>query len=155
MDVVTFNIAMGMKSIGFNEPCSHIYQKNKNVKICGTKQLYNWTKLKSYHDIQYHKKNSANVIGCFGNECYMPLVACCVAPTWNQAFKWFRLEYMLYVTVHIHTTGFSYNIEKMHKGELTMIKSTIIESLGSGLWFDTYEDAQEAALLYLIKMDKK
>jgi hypothetical protein len=68
----------------------------------------------------------------------------CLAPTYSQAFRWFREKHNLFGQVNIHTY-FIYNISN---GDFKMVKE--YDKL-----FETYEESELACLVALIKIVKK
>jgi hypothetical protein len=66
-----------------------------------------------------------------------------LAPTYSQAFRWFREEHNLFGQVNIHTY-FIYNISN---GDFKMVKK--YDKL-----FDTYEEAELECLIAMIKLVK-
>jgi hypothetical protein len=75
-EFVIYPLALRMKQLGFNEPCIGFY----NIKGTFVSD-YNVTKLQ---------------IDSLGLE------KCCLAPLYQQAFKWFRDKYGLYSWIQLH-----------------------------------------------------
>ena len=71
-EFVPYDRALRMKALGFNEPCISFYSKNG----------------KHNYDVQ----NPCTNIGSWSDQEHY-----CSAPTFSQAFRWFREKYNLYI----------------------------------------------------------
>ena len=106
-DFVPYEEALALKELGFDEPCFGWYQVGRLKK--------------EYHPL---KENS-------GNQSYM-VEDDCNAPTFSQAFRWFRERYNLH-----HEIWFEY------LGYVSGMTANI---------FKTYEEAELACLRKLIEI---
>lgn len=70
-EFVPYNLSLRLKEIGFDKPCFGWYEKNSNFYYCYQKDLI-------------PPKPSKKLIK-----------GCCLAPTFSQAFRWFRNMYDL------------------------------------------------------------
>jgi hypothetical protein len=74
-EFVTYELALRMKALGFDEPCFGFYYR-KEIDLfesCKIQERTNSSYVKEFMD----KED-------------------CVAPTWQSAFRWFREKYGLY-----------------------------------------------------------
>lgn len=77
-EYVPYDLSEKLKHIGFNEPCSAMWQKNKKIWYCyKTEWLYN------YQSVNF------------------------TAPLWQQAFEWILKEYHLDVRIVQQTMKWS------------------------------------------------
>ena len=91
-EFVTYELALELKQLGFDEPCFGFYNgsKNKNIGL-----------------IWYEMPNSGQDTIPVGDV---------LAPTFSQAFRWFEEKYSYFVDVKTDTTpneilGFDYYIK--------------------------------------------
>lgn len=80
-------------------------------------------------------------------------------PTQSLLQKWLREKHSLHITVHIHKEGYSVNVEDL-KGKygIDLIYSTIISSISSNEYIESFEKALEIGLeesLKLVKVKSK
>ena len=113
-EFVTYEIALELKQLGFDEPCLAGYSAS-------TEKL-------EYYSRPLVTKDSFTVD----------------APTFSQAFRWFREKHNLFGQVNIHTY-FIYNISN---GYFKMVKE--YDKL-----FETYEETELACLKKLIEIVKE
>jgi hypothetical protein len=71
--------------------------------------------------------------------------ACCAAPTYSQAFRWFREKHGLYADIYRIGKKFNAGIEDMNIGSS---KETVVEGVD-------YEEGELACLKKLIEIVKK
>jgi hypothetical protein len=116
---VPYQIALDMKSIGFDEPCFGYYEIGEFV---------------FWHDSKQEKELLLN----------------CSAPTWKQAFKFFREKYKYDITIPPsgdskgNTIGYYYEI--------------IFQNWDEGIEsdsYDTYEETELECLKKLIEIAKE
>ncbi len=138
-EFITYNQALALKELGFDEPCFFPY--NKEGEIC-------WNE-KVFHNIQYQRydfpifdEKSIHYIGIR-------------APLYQQAFRWFREKYDLWCCIQKYPT--SDNPKRCYyelKGDnINTDKDESPNSYMSG-WFDSYEEAESACLDKLIEICK-
>jgi hypothetical protein len=110
--------ALELKELGFDEPCFGYYHN------LGSKQL-----LISLRNL---KEDNNSEIEYF------------VAPTYSQAFRWFRQEYALesYIRANLCV-----NVPKTYQFN--------IDDNIDDVWYDTYEEAELACLKKLIEIVKE
>ena len=92
-EFVPYEIALELKELGFDEPCFATYRTH----AVGSKKPFEY-------DLDYHTKveMSSNVIPI--NSEYTEESKWISAPTYSQAFKWFRENYKLLHSIHgIHS----------------------------------------------------
>jgi predicted AlkP superfamily phosphohydrolase/phosphomutase len=117
-EFVPYELALRMKQLGFDEPCIAFYEpNNKEVMVVGVPQRYNDPSLLYLKDF--------------------------CAPTYSQAFRWFREKNDLYYTIEgSKKYGFAFFIyyENDDKDELKSKE------------YFTYEEAELACLEKLIEI---
>ena len=127
-EFVNYEIALALKELGFNEPCYDNY--NIYGKLWGL-ILNKQVKIKG----------------------------ACLAPTFSQAFRFFREKYQWQASIeatkdqHSRKLGYNYFIWNSETGEEY---NTMPMNRPSGDWeFKTYEEAEIACLIKLIKKETK
>jgi len=139
-EFVPYDLALRMKALGFDEPCFGLYE---NGKIG-----YSWATSQCTVTPIVYRTNSNFVENILSKDD-------CTAPTFSQAFSWFREKYDLFPIVQpyfpsnkltwniIFMDNFSVNIGD---GEGEYVESEIIGS---------YEEAELACLNKLIEIVKE
>jgi hypothetical protein len=118
-EFIPYQEAFYLKERGFNEPCFAYYHEDMSISYTG-------------------------IFGQNTNSFWLPsLDKIFTAPTYSQAFRWFREKHNLFGQVNIHTY-FMYNISN---GDFKMVKK--YDKL-----FETYEEAELACLKKLIEIVK-
>jgi len=137
-EFVPYNIALELRQLGFNEPCFAIYySKDKS---------FSW-----HHHIDHTNDELVLDSGEFNMS----------APTYSQAFRWFREKYGVFswLTKHRFNTTTSLGNKEYYRWALEHevvtsephINSEIIYSAKE---FNTYEEAELACLIKLIEIVK-
>ena len=116
-EFIPYEQALALKELGFDEPCLKKYIAGCLWSSPTTPEIY-----KNIHP------NSSD----------------CLAPLYQQAFRWFREKYNLFGQVNMHTC-FIYDISN---DELKMVKQ--YDKL-----VKTYEEAELACLIKLIEIVKE
>lgn len=132
---VPYELAVKLQELGFKEECIAVYNtKNK----------------------QFLSIVQGNLVEGFNTKKESSLLYI-VAPLWQQVFDWFTTKYSLFVTIHIHPGGYSYNIQNLKDsyGMIEMLVSTILPSMSTGKYFETLEATREKALENLIELKLK
>jgi hypothetical protein len=118
-EFIPYELALELKELGFNEPCFGYYHEDMSISYTG-------------------------IFGQNTNSFWLPSPnKIFTAPTYSQAFRWFREKHNLFGQVNIHTY-FIYNISN---GDFKMVKK--YDKL-----FETYEEAELACLKKLIEIVK-
>jgi hypothetical protein len=112
-EFIPYEQALALKELGFDEPCFGLY----------------------HYDTTFYPTQ------CKSHEQFYGQI--CLAPLYQQAFRWFREKYNLFGQVNIHTY-FIYNISN---DGFEMIKQ--YDKLTN-----TYEEAELACLIKLIEIVK-
>ena len=135
-DFVPYQLSLDMKELGFNEPCFGYYNGQGN-----------------YIGEEGKMNSNCNKLGMHG--------AYCTAPTFSQAFRWFREKYKLNGEVN-HLP----NVEKygIITSDMTDIKPKDLsknENFERGkkvtndfVKYETYEEAELVCLIKLIQIVK-
>jgi hypothetical protein len=119
-EFIPYEQALALKKLGFDEPCFGYYIDNK---------------FEFFADVRSCNTNSE-----FG---FYP-----TAPTYSQAFKWFREKYGLY-----HSIGLDDSLENNINCDYQIINhSQSISELETS--FKSYEEAELACLIKLIEIVK-
>jgi hypothetical protein len=124
-EFVPYEQALALKELGFDEPC-FVYWVYNGVEITFSTS---------------HNKSGWSMIG-FKNNQMDKKAGLCTAPTFSQAFKWFREKYELYSFVFRFDEGFGY---ETYKEGVTQTNDS----------FDTYEEAELECLKKLIQITKQ
>ena len=105
--------SLALKELGFDEPCLAWFSETKKLQIA-PETYKKWTGKPC---------NNSNIINVFNVDCIS-------APTFSQAFRWFREKYNLkdkYGVFPHHTIMYNYIIEggKEEEAELACLKQLI------------------------------
>ncbi len=120
-EFVPYELALKMKQLGFDEPCfGYWYTEQEEYKKI---------------DIQL-----ATIDFLEGEEDYI------LAPTWQQAFRWFREKYKIHHRVDIQDLS-----ENLYDYEILEVLDGFNDTY-TGSSFKSYEEAQTACLANLIEI---
>ena len=119
-EFVPYGLALELKELGFDEPCFGYYDPNKKF------EYLNW---ETFKDFPYLAKNSE----------WQDLYG---APTYSQAFRWFREKYALCIV-----------IKPIDDKNLELGYNLLKNGLMMGSYL-TYEEAELACLQKLIVIVK-
>jgi hypothetical protein len=129
---IPYEQALALKELGFDEGCLTFYPKEGKMGFDG-----------KYHSIKEGYKNST--VNNIWIKRYKKNFECVAAPTFSQAFKFFREKYGLYYYVTTHdSTDFEWYIYDKDQND----------------WEDdttqnTHEEAEFECLKRLIQISKK
>jgi hypothetical protein len=130
-EFVSYDLALAMKEFGFDEPCVATFHDNSGGEIEFTFGMFH-----------HPKKNSeANTVsGTFigKNGCYAPL--------YQQAFRWFREEFGLWVEMSQPKTWLLSISDKKQN------KIILLEDYDNYVEPTSYEEAELACLKKLIQI---
>jgi hypothetical protein len=128
-EFVPYELALDLKELGFDEPCLKYYVKQE----LNTDYSHSILKLKQENFINGE----------------------CLAPLYQQAFRWFREKHNLVHTVYSNASGYIWELHYNQKRGGTHIcdsgESGDCEMSGM---FTTYEKAELACLKKLIEIAK-
>jgi hypothetical protein len=125
-EFVPYQQAVSLKELGFDEHCHGYYDVDKGYSIG--------------YAFCYSDRKSQPEIGC-------------LAPTYSQAFRWFREKYGLHSEILLDQTTQPKYCFEIHKYE----DFGNYEEIRIGEWFlyRTYEEAELACLVGLIEIIKE
>ena len=124
-DFTLYPEALGLKEIGFDEPCFGRYNNNDDYLLIA-------------HTEKYIISNGVDRSEFFT-----------LAPTYSQAFRWFREKYNIDVSINTVYSKYNENTSKKYGGV------TDNESVFTNVGFhNTYEEAELACLKEMIKIVK-
>ena len=140
---VSFETATLLKEKGFDEPCNRVYMHDGKC-VCAP----NFMEGESFvvnDDIDAVKRyDEPNwIVYIQGEYAYL-------CPSISLATKWLREEHKIHIQIWIlEENGYWFNIEKILN---TQYKHKSLYSTGlEDLYFDTYEEACEAAIKYCLE----
>lgn len=125
-EFIPYEQALVLKELGFDEPCFGIYQKNKKLNI--------------------------GKVGSPAEFPKNPTCWNCSAPTFSQAFRWFREKYGL--------VGLPTPLSTSYPGKVTHYGWTVVSDKNIDEWenedegFKIYEEAELECLKKLIEIVK-
>lgn len=123
-DFIPYEQAIALKELGFDEPCFGYYDSKSTLTISTNKTVAkDWVWI----------DNS------------IVLIDMTLAPTFSQAFRWFREKYKLRSTIIPYWIGDTY---------MTIIEGKMIDEI-EPKQFQTYEEAELACLVELIEITKQ
>jgi hypothetical protein len=129
-EFVTYELALRMKTLGFDRPCFAFYQIEYNEDI----------------PVMVDDDNQYRISGfrtCKNSEIPAHYTT---TPTWQSAFRWFREKYNLISSINTIIYGCPLNEQEFH---YKIITNTGVGSYGQ---FETYEEAELACLKKLIEI---
>ena len=119
-EFIPYDQALALKELGFDEPCFAFYEEDTN-------------KLVTFHTDSYQK--------VIGHICLDRQVN---APTFSQAFRWFREKYKIRFIIQSSMSDL---------GEY--FKVIFPNGEQRGVSYNTYEEAELASIVKLIEIVKK
>ena len=142
-DFVLYPEALAIKELGFDEPCFGKWLSSLQS---------NWKDYELILEMGMNEEFEDN------RNVYL-LQGACSAPTYSQAFRWFREEYSWQHSIdatsdqHRFELGYNYWIWNNKTGEE---HHTMPKNRPTGDWeYETYEQAELACLQHLIKIVKE
>tara|TARA_R110000782_G_scaffold144871_1_gene237666 strand:- start:4034 stop:4444 length:411 start_codon:yes stop_codon:yes gene_type:complete len=128
-EFVSYEIALALKELGFDEPCFGVYSE----------KVFKWTRhLKGWEDSELENVTNTR----YADEKSV------VAPLYQQAFNWFRLEYKLDFFVVKDSLSLEYFFDICWCNKKGILKDFQSEE------FKTHEEAEIEGLKKLIKKVK-
>lgn len=126
-EFVSYEIALKLKQLGFDEPCfTYYYELTSNLRTHLGVDINNaWT-------YSGNKK-----------------LGFTLAPLYQQVFRWFRNKYDM--DISINTIYYKYNENISKKYRVVIDNKTVFTNVG---FYDTYEEAELACLNKLIMIVK-
>ena len=142
-DFAPYQQSLELKEIGFDEPCFANYTVIPEDKIDwftipeqGITNKTSFGSSKNYNSKYFEEEGTIS------------------APTYSQAFRWFREKYMVSPSINIQNDKWSCIIKSTVSSE-THISGYIVDTINNGYpTFDTYEEAELACLNKLIEIVK-
>jgi hypothetical protein len=126
-EFVSYEIALKLKELGFDEPCFTYYHNiNGNIRT----------------GIEVHIHNAWTYAGTKKIETTL-------APLYQQVFRWLRNKYD--IDISINTIYSKYNENTSKKYRVVIDNKTVFTNVG---FYDTYEEAQKECILDLISIIK-
>jgi hypothetical protein len=123
-EFVPYELALRMKALGFDEPCLSVYTIVEKLRVPTKFSVVN------------------NILNGEYNDDFIPNIKC-LAPTFSQAFRWFREKYTIVGEIN------SYYVDKKWSFNYDIV--TIYKEKASDR-FNTYEEAELACLEKLIEI---
>ena len=138
-EFVPYEQALALKELGFDEPCLAWFSETKELQIA-PETYKKWTGKPC---------NNSNIINIFN-------VDCITAPTFSQAFRWFRDKYNLDIDISRNDQEMIDYVER--EGGKYLPKYSYGYSNGTFIRIGTcmkYEEAELACLIKLIEIVKE
>jgi hypothetical protein len=127
-EFVSYEIALKLKELGFDEPCfTYYYELTSNLRT------------RCFLDINNAWTYSGNTNFGFT-----------LAPLYQQAFKWLRNKYDIDFSVLTTYSRYNENTSKKYSGVIN--NKTVFINVG---FYETYEEAELAGLQKMIKIIEK
>ena len=142
-EFVPYEPALSLKELGFDEPCFGYYVDGAlrgidlGMEELGGKEPY--YQRFGFHTLSNHDIDNPNKIVV-------------TAPTFSQAFRWFRDKYGLFTSIIVDQTTkpkFYYNISEYYEVETTWEWK---DGRGNSSLYRIYEEAELACLIKLIEI---
>ena len=126
-EFVSYEIALKLKELGFDEPCfTYYYNISGNIRT----------------GIEVHIHNAWTYAGT-------KKLATTLAPLYQQVFKWLRNKYDIDFSINTIYSKYNENTSKKYSGVID--NKTVFTNVG---FYDTYEEAQKECILNLISIIK-
>ena len=127
-EFVSYEIALKLKELGFDEPClTYYYELTSNLRTHLAIDIRNaWT---------YSENKKLGFT---------------LAPLYQQVFRWFRVKYD--IDISINAIYYKYNENTSKKYRVVIDNKTVFTNVG---FYDTYEEAELAFLNKLIMIVKQ
>jgi hypothetical protein len=144
-DFTQYTEAFELKQLEFDEPCLGHYQDRDETTLHGavvtSKNVY----------FSIGETNKGFIVR------NSPISNCVLAPTYSQAFRWFREKYNLrgFIGFRPNVKMFDYHIYDMSLSGLEYTKQRTMEEFNKDPKVGTYEEAELACLKELIKIVKE
>ena len=149
-DFAPYEEALALKELRFDEPCFGRFYTKPKSKMFGIDE-------KGRH---YQIKNTPKQLYTVGEYFVLNDNVVIIAPTFSQAFRWFREKYKLHYSIdyecsqHDHKWGYNwtiYNYSQVVKTNEEYIESDPFAPVGEWI-YQTYEEAELACLKKLIQI---
>lgn len=128
-EFITVELALRLKVLGFNEPCFGYYNSNGEFKT---------------------KQDEYELYLICNSKWISPS---CSAPTFSQAFRWFREKYNLVHTVYSNASGYIWELHyNKERGGTHICDSGESGDCEMSGMFTTYEKAEISCLTKLIEI---
>ena len=142
-EFVPYELALRLKELGFDEPCITFYPVDLTLPLVGI-----------YATLGFNGKHSSlkdgyrnSTVNILWTKKYKRNFANVAAPTFSQAFRWFREKYRLSVLIHDCLDDYIGEII-----EWTLTDDKIIHEVPNRI--ETYEETELACLENLIELVK-
>jgi hypothetical protein len=135
-EFVPYQEAIELKQLGFDEPCFGKWLSSLQS---------NWKDYELILEMGMNEEFEDN------RNIYLLEVACS-APTYSQAFRWFREKYNLFGCIDLQACSPSHWFIRIDKIE---INDYLYHSEDENVKYKTYEEAELACLQKLIELVKK
>ena len=164
---VTYEIALKLKELGFNEPCFGYYKPIKDWMMKGNKfnsephfHGCNWPNNESTFYFMYVQNSFGDRDSIVKNSEFTKAIKNIAVPLWQQVVDWFREKHNIIIEILSYNcygeyigTHFKYIIDKMLEKENTYGEFT--ESLQEENGTKNYYEAREQAILKTIEVCQK
>ena len=138
-EFVPYEPSLALKELGFDEPCLAWFSETKELQIA-PETYKKWTDKPC---------NNSNIIKVFNVDCIS-------APTFSQAFRWFREKHNLkgFIGFRPNVKKFDYHIYDMSLSGMEYVKQRTMEEFNKDPKVGTYEEAELGCLIKLIEIVK-
>jgi hypothetical protein len=142
-EFIPYTEALALKALGFDEPCFGYYVDGElrgiNLGIEELGGIEPYYQIFGFHTLSNHNIDNQNKIVV-------------TAPTYSQAFKWFRDKHNLYPSINIYNDKWLCVIKSTVSSE-NEVSGYIVDTINNGHpTFNTYEEAELACLENLIEL---
>ncbi|HWY33828.1 MAG TPA: hypothetical protein VNX68_04235 [Nitrosopumilaceae archaeon] len=165
-EFILYDDAIAMKELGFDEPCFAHFVMKDNAPLRLYSEWLSRDFWKGKHIVELdiiNERFMSRSVNKRSESAYWKKVwkEQCLAPTYHQAFRWFRDKYDITVSINRNRkykslTRYEVKIDKKTKLEKKPDRST---KLDFDIYFldycDTYEESELQCLKHLIDVAKK
>lgn len=153
---VTYEIALKLKELGFDEPCFGYYTSMKEWMMEGTKlnperhfHGCNWANSDNSMYFMYKQNSFGDRDSVVKNSEFTKAIHNVAVPLWQQVIDWFREKYNYYISV--------FRLNGKWCGEVYDIlrQCYLTSNAFDKVLFDNYEEAREEAILRVIEIVKQ
>lgn len=141
-EFVPYDRALRLKALGFDEPCFNRFYTKPQSKMFGVDE-------KGRH---YPIKNISKKLYTMGEDFVLNDSNVILAPTFSQAFRWFRENYGLSTYINLKMNyGKRVSFYVINELDNILVKSMFFKSKIS-IYYNSYEEAELACLDKLLEI---
>ena len=161
---VTYEIALKLKELGFNEPCFGYYKPIKDWMMKGNKfnsephfHGCNWPNNESTFYFMYVQNLFGDRDSIVKNSEFTKAIKNIAVPLWQQVIDWFREKHNIYALVYIWSEKSLKNFSDIiiEKYQVTVYKDSAENIDYIEDYYNSYNEARKQSILKAIEVCQK